>query len=349
MGEEMGTTRHHSHSLFHKSGQAATECIIAAVFVLLPLFFLIPLVGKYIDIKHAAIQQARYEAWEYTAWFGPHERIMDGISSDKRATKKKYSKTRKEGTEIFFTDISDPYYGKEGYQAEINPMWRDHNNLSLFVEQARIKAKGRQTEEQTPDPSAIIGGTNLIDELLQGISDVTRAFGDLLHIFGVKAKFDAIYPKGYFKSRVDIQLRSPDQVLPLVALDGKRGESRAKPITIHGRAAVLSNCWNAGSRENAEEESRGLVLTSLLSPVSKTLNSVINHTQKILNYIPLLIATLPHAPEFGYVRDDVVPYEDLEEIPKSNGKKYFQEPPYEKNSFQLKHYHKSLYYYEPSE
>ena len=50
-------------------GQAMTEFVIAATFVLLPLFVFIPMLGKYIDFKHATIQAARYQAWEYTVWY----------------------------------------------------------------------------------------------------------------------------------------------------------------------------------------------------------------------------------------------------------------------------------------
>ena len=46
-----------------------TEFVIAATFVLLPLFVFIPMLGKYIDFKHATIQAARYQAWEYTVWY----------------------------------------------------------------------------------------------------------------------------------------------------------------------------------------------------------------------------------------------------------------------------------------
>ena len=47
-----------------------TETLITASTILVPLLLLIPLFGKYIDIKHSAIQAARYEAWEYTVWYG---------------------------------------------------------------------------------------------------------------------------------------------------------------------------------------------------------------------------------------------------------------------------------------
>lgn len=51
-------------------GQALTEFVIGAVLFLIPLFLIIPLLGKYADIKASAIQAARYNAWERTVWYG---------------------------------------------------------------------------------------------------------------------------------------------------------------------------------------------------------------------------------------------------------------------------------------
>lgn len=51
-------------------GQALTEFVIGAVLFLIPLFLIIPLLGKYADMKASAIQAARYNAWERTVWYG---------------------------------------------------------------------------------------------------------------------------------------------------------------------------------------------------------------------------------------------------------------------------------------
>lgn len=51
-------------------GQAMTEFVVGAVFFLLPLFLIIPTLGKYADVKSAAGQAARYVAWERTVWYG---------------------------------------------------------------------------------------------------------------------------------------------------------------------------------------------------------------------------------------------------------------------------------------
>ena len=58
-----------------------TEFLICASFALVPLFFGISLLGKYIDIKQTAIQAARYEAWEYTVWFADDNEPMTGFDS----------------------------------------------------------------------------------------------------------------------------------------------------------------------------------------------------------------------------------------------------------------------------
>jgi hypothetical protein len=51
-------------------GQALVEFVIGAVLFLIPLFLIIPLLGKYADMKSSTIQAARYNAWERTVWYG---------------------------------------------------------------------------------------------------------------------------------------------------------------------------------------------------------------------------------------------------------------------------------------
>lgn len=49
-----------------QSGQATAEMVIASLFLLVPIFILIPIVGKLIDFKMATIEAARYAAFERT-------------------------------------------------------------------------------------------------------------------------------------------------------------------------------------------------------------------------------------------------------------------------------------------
>ena len=51
-------------------GQALAEFITGATLFLIPVFLIIPLLGKYADMKGAVVQAARYNAWERTVWYG---------------------------------------------------------------------------------------------------------------------------------------------------------------------------------------------------------------------------------------------------------------------------------------
>jgi hypothetical protein len=51
-------------------GQALAEFITGATLFLIPVFLIIPLLGKYADMKGAVVQASRYNAWERTVWYG---------------------------------------------------------------------------------------------------------------------------------------------------------------------------------------------------------------------------------------------------------------------------------------
>ncbi|MHB1880853.1 MAG: hypothetical protein ACYCPA_01380 [Acidithiobacillus sp.] len=57
-----------------ESGQSLVETVIAGVFVLVPLFLLVPLLGKYIDLQNSTLQAARNAAFERTVWSASGQR-----------------------------------------------------------------------------------------------------------------------------------------------------------------------------------------------------------------------------------------------------------------------------------
>jgi len=296
-----------------QQGQAATEFVIAAVFVLVPLFLIVPLLGKYIDIKQAAIQHARFTAWEYTVWsiddgLGAMGRQKAGLEDSQRAGSRKTKDTAEKGFGYFFTDPTLSTYGTASVPLTMNPLWRDHRGQNLLSSgdvTTEIK------EHSTPVPFGVIG--EAFQTLMQGFGDILSFVGELLEMVGTEARFDALNTKGYFTSEVKLKVRSLDQILPDGSLSGKEGqETTRQPLTFTAKAAVQANAWNSGSRENATIESRGLVITSLLSPLSTPLNKVLGGLNKILRHIPLVKIKLPAVPEFGYVKDDLIPLEHLE-------------------------------------
>ncbi len=291
----------------NQAGQAATECIIASVFLLVPLFLIIPLVGKYIDIRHAAIGQARFLAWEYTVRTDKDATIPTCIDSTQCAGQKKCPDTMDQGQAYFFGDPTANNYGKPGSTMAINPLWRDHHGAPLF---ATTDIVSTICENRTPAPLGMLG--DLLEDLFQFLGDVFSLVGKLLNSLGVDAQFDAIDTKGYYTSEVTVTVRSLDQILPRSSLTDSELQALGAPLVFKGKAAVQTNNWNAGSRDNATSESRGLVVTSLLAPLSTPVNKVLKAINRGLGWIPFFNIKLPALPDFGYVQDDLIPFEHLE-------------------------------------
>lgn len=302
-----------------RQGQAATEFLIAAAFVLVPLFIIVPLLGKYLDIRHSLIQQARYEAWEYTVWYGPDETILSGGEESRRVGQKSWRDTRDEAKKYFFTDPHLASYGIPDSLTVENTIWVDHHGQSLFISN-EAKINGSQKEADSPDPTM-----GVIDTVLSGISWVTSNYGSLLHYIDKDAgEFDAIYTKGYYQTSPTVAVRSLDMVLPETGLSHTQGNGLQQPLVFQAKAAVLSNYWNAGSRDQAVHEAKGLVFSGILEPVSNLFNGVLGFIQKGINFaekfLPVNIK-LPMMPKFGYVKEDLIPYEHLDESDADGDKK----------------------------
>lgn len=297
--------------LINQRGQAAVECAIMAAFVLVPLFLLIPLLGKYIDIKQAAIQQARFEVWEYTAWFDREEQIMHGIRSEYRSGRRDFAVTRARGNRLFFTDSTAADYGGPEAVDRPNPLWVDQRGEPLLVRSSLHPVTGELRQQNTPDPTSGLVEGGLINDTLGLVNWVVKLFGKLLHALGIDATFDALNTKGYFTSFLTVEVRPPGEVVPDLSALNKD----LPPLAIQAQAAVLSRGWNAGSTAHASSESRGLVVTALLEPVSRVFNSTVDILQRVVNVaahvVPIKVK-LPHGPQFGHVKDDLIPYEHLQ-------------------------------------
>lgn len=98
-GGARGVPRRHA-------GQAMVEFVIAATLFLIPVFLIIPLLGKYADMKSAVIQAARYNAWERTVWYGG----SSSSSGDWEGNDKSESQIKTEMVTRFLT--SDLWYDR---------------------------------------------------------------------------------------------------------------------------------------------------------------------------------------------------------------------------------------------
>ncbi|MEL0082704.1 MAG: hypothetical protein VW985_06650 [Gammaproteobacteria bacterium] len=257
-----------------QSGQAMTEFTLAAAFFLIPLFLLIPWLGKIIDIRHSSIQMARYEAWEYASWYADGGQQPDDFTRSQPV--KSFTDTKREARQRFLSDTRLPLddSDKNGWiAAQINPLWHDHTGDHLQAPMLTAASVATSTsslagEDDTPD---YIGLYTVIAAVVDFIGQVIGAFADLI---GAPGNFDPVNNEGLFTTSVTI---------PLVDLPDTTGNTLVVPqmqnLAMTARAALLTDGWNAGGINHSMTRAKGLVATSLLD------NPVIGVGQDVIGVI----------------------------------------------------------------
>jgi hypothetical protein len=293
-----------------------TEFQICAAYVLVPLFLIVPLVAKYIDIKHATINAARYQAWEYTAWYNSaddHD-IVDNFSAA-RVPYKSPESTRAESERRLFSYIREgddalPVTAGDsgGWEAaDMNPLWTNHRGEPLYG-----GALGASIDTANDTPGYRIFGfdTGTIVNLILDVLDfVFDSFGTLLSIIPGNAgnEFSAINTEGY--TRVGVE--APIYLYPGV-IDVAEGSIAA---SLHARAGVLSEGWNAGGTDHTYRQVGGAIPSTLLKelltmPVMGEIWDVVSFMAPELTRCKPAFHSPAVGPEgslwLGYVDGDVV-------------------------------------------
>jgi len=271
-------------------GQAMTELLICASFILIPLFLIVPTFGKFIDMKHTTIQAARYEAWEYTVWYaedcsrsaissiggGPEECPMGGFEAHDNQPFKSRDETQIESRQRFFgtrtisgvdesgeTTLTGVPITKEDKDAwstvAPNFSWYDHTGLEMYN---RGSITGEVISSKDTPGLPIID--DVFDVLLGVLDVVFSAVGDFLGVLGSSVGFDAINSDGYATATVTTPVTSAPVYRTLGQVIGPDSTIPATPVIFTGKAGVLTDGWSAGGREHTYNQAAGAVPTSLL-------------------------------------------------------------------------------------
>jgi len=248
-----------------QAGQAMTEFQICAAYVLVPLFLMVPLVAKYIDIKHATINSARYQAWEYTAWYNSvddHDIVgnfdaakipyKSPANTAKEAERRLFSYIR-EGDDALAISTADTSGWKS---TDMNPLWTNHRGDAIY---AGSLGASINTAQDTPGYKIFgMDSAKIINLILNVLDLVFDAFGALLSIIPGSSgnEFSAINTEGYTK----VDVSAPIYTYPgaINVADGSVQEG------IFARAGVLSEGWNAGGTDHTYKQIGGAIPSTLL-------------------------------------------------------------------------------------
>jgi hypothetical protein len=264
-------------------GQALTEFVIVAIFFLVPLFMILPVLAKIISVRQDTETAVRYAAWERTVWnqtapSNPDTTLAAStVKSDDQIALEVDQRIFSDGQTQVYTARSNPlppdikpFAMVQSGNADIYPI--------LGPRADSTTSNPRYTSQASIDSEPPRLAKTLGQVFVEGLDTVFR--------------FD-LDTKGYVQSQLNVSLvRFPwlGSMFDLDALIIDRGNT------------LFTDAWNPGGRDHAEYLVAGLVPEELLLD-----NGAVHGIQDVVGLSPLRKDVRYDNLDFGYVNIDPVP------------------------------------------
>lgn len=261
-------------------GQALVEFVIVGALFLVPLYMLIPVLGKYLDMKAAAVQGARYVAWERTVYFGGStaSESWPGIDKSDAAIRNELrQRVFSQGTGVGNSDKSAGNWGGDGYKRN----WRNRDGTGMLPGYGAVA----QSTEQQKSPGLVNVG-------LRALVTVANALGPF-----------ELEMKGLHAANVSVSA-----VTEPINFSWDSDPAKAfnpGTLTFSDRNAVLVNTWSANGRDHVKKQTQGLTPTGIFQTTAG---------EVILTMVKAVIGiAMPEIwfLELGKIEPDIVPEDRL--------------------------------------
>ncbi|WP_194715390.1 hypothetical protein [Noviherbaspirillum soli] len=216
-------------------GQALTEFLVISL-VLIPLFLLLPVIGKYQDISHASQMASRYAAFDAV------------LRNDGNNSHKSPSQLRNELRQRYFGPAQAGIRSGPEQKAALKDYWNDPFGKPLI---------------RNPDDIALSFGASHGEKHADGY---TRASDTLLFPW---ASLAGLSTNGIYRANVAVRLANlPEGVRSIEPFD-------KLDLTIERHASVLPDAWTAASPMQAEQRFgrmapiNAVIPESVISPAIK--------------------------------------------------------------------------------
>lgn len=262
-------------------GQAMTEFVVGAVLFLVPVFLIIPMFGRYSDIKAAAAQSARYVAWERTVWYGgasAHATWPGHAKSEEELRREAMVRVVQQGRGVLRAD--DKTSGE--VPARPRAMWTNRDGSTML----KTAAIGPVTNAKSPDIAT--------GDVLGTLVDFTSFLGFSLETRGLytgegRITVTTLPIGGTLGSNSKFGLFDPDDVA-------------GGPLVFKDRNVILANGWGANGASHVRSLVSGLSITGLSTKI---------HLDKIME-VAACAAAVAFVPELcfldiGKIEPDIVP------------------------------------------
>jgi hypothetical protein len=258
-----------------QGGQALTEFLGVAAFLLLPLFLLIPLLASLLSQKQDMEIAARYAAWERTVWHrsapaGPGQE--DTVKSDEQVA-------HEIDARIFARDDQPLVSGRNEPLAIDTFSSRPHDGTVLVKDVGEGTESGTRWATQTASASEPSG--------LVGLSDAT------VGALGSFTRFD-LETRGLFDAQVSLEL---------VDLRGMFGlpDAELDALRLRRDSRLFVEAWTGGEKRNVEYRVSGLLPQQYMD------SAEVRNVQDFAAFAPGAREIRSDWLEFGHVDIDPLP------------------------------------------
>ena len=238
-----------------------SETLVAFV-VLVPIFMLVPYLGKYLDVKHKAEDSARYALWERTVFSDPSASWGAGENSKTDARLRSEIRDR-------FLQESRAAISTQPSTAGPNLLWEDHVGGEL-VALTNFDASVEESREPFPyglRGSSVLGkpeSLSLFGSLAQDGLPLLNQLAPLSDILGGAFDFSlGLNARGFATSRIVL----PVTDLPIFSRVGATLDIDVASTerTFAANGAILTDAWVPGAESNYRERLDGLVIDEIVS------------------------------------------------------------------------------------
>jgi len=253
-----------SGDLIAQRGQAMTEFVIAAATILVPLFLIFPILGKYADMNVTAPQAARYVVWERTVWHNSSDYQSNGLDTSENYPDKAPATIAYEAKQRFMQEplvkLTDTGYTQ-------NPFWVDNNQNDLVNIIEVTPPDMTETPSFLEFPGTSIGPYDFFEGLTDAIDTL---YGTVRDWFDGTAGFTPNFDGRYGNNNdtiISMPIENPDYIVSqMFGQDQMDLTETIEDIDIafEANAGVLTDTWSTQNSEHFQDQVAGLIPMGLL-------------------------------------------------------------------------------------
>lgn len=284
-----------THKVNRRGGQAMAEAV-TVVAVLIPLFLLIPMIGKIGEIKAKSIEAARYASWERTVYFG---HTLPNLPDQKRPVnlaQKSNATIAREAYVRTFSGADVKITAEDGVSGSIaatglNTVMKDYRGAGLL---AAYSTAGEGAATSDSEPKSPLTGLPLIQNLVITVLDFVNGGSSSSSVWGDIVKYLTggrffLSVNGLVTSTVSVSTNKVSGLKPFDNL----------ALTFHQSHTVMSDSWNAAGPEHVRTQVAPFVPGGIIN-----INNLFKN-DKIGGVIALILSLI--TPEFGLTNNPLYP------------------------------------------